>query len=63
LILFHLPDAIHVLAHHVALLRPGGVVLAIDFDGGSIRAEPPVQLVTTIRDWVEKAFRFAGQIP
>src|SRR4051794_26337513 len=52
LILFHLPDAVDVVAHHMAALRPGGVVLMIDFDGGSIRAEPPVQLVTTIRDWV-----------
>ena len=63
LILFHLPDAIDVLAHHLAALRPGGVVLAIDFDGGSIRAEPPVPLVTTIRDWVEAAFRSAGANP
>ena len=63
LILFHLPDAIEVLAHHMMALRPGGVVLAIDFDGGSIRAEPPVPLITTIRDWVEEAFRSAGANP
>lgn len=63
LILFHLPDAIEVLAHHMMALRPGGVVLAIDFDGGSIRAEPPVPLVATIRDWVEEAFRSAGANP
>jgi ubiquinone/menaquinone biosynthesis C-methylase UbiE len=63
LILFHLPDANDVLAHHMAALRPGGIVVAIDFDGGSIRAEPPVQLVTTIRDWVEEAFRAAGANP
>jgi SAM-dependent methyltransferase len=63
LILFHLPDAIDVLAHHLASLRPGGVVLAIDFDGGAIRAEPPVPLVTTIRDWVGDAFRSAGANP
>ena len=63
LILFHLPDAIDVLAHHMASVRRGGVVLAIDFDGGSIRAEPPVPLVTTIRDWVEEAFRSAGANP
>jgi hypothetical protein len=47
----------------MAALRPGGVVLSIDFDGGSIRAEPPVELVTTIRDWVEQAFRSAGANP
>lgn len=63
LILFHLPDAIEVLAHHIAALRPGGVVLAIDFDGRCLRAEPPVQLVTTVRDWLEQAFRSAGANP
>jgi SAM-dependent methyltransferase len=63
LILFHLPDAVDILAHHISALRPGGSVLTIDFDGGSIRAEPPVELVTTIRDWVEEAFRSAGANP
>lgn len=63
LILFHLSDAGEVLAHHLSALRPGGLLLAIDFDGGSMRAEPPVQLVTTLRDWVEKAFRMAGANP
>jgi ubiquinone/menaquinone biosynthesis C-methylase UbiE len=63
LILFHLPDALEVLAHHIAALRPSGIVLAIDFDGGSMRAEPPVQLITTIRDWVDEAFRAAGANP
>lgn len=38
-------------------------MLAIDFDGGSIRAEPSVPLVKTIRDWVEEAFRSAGADP
>jgi ubiquinone/menaquinone biosynthesis C-methylase UbiE len=56
LILFHLPDAIEVIAHHSAALRPGGVMLAVDFDGGSLRAEPPVQLVATIHDWCDEAF-------
>src|SRR2546423_1291800 len=63
LILFHLPDAIEVLAHHIAALRQGGVILVIDFDGGSLRAEPPVQLVTMIRNWVDEAFRSAGANP
>ena len=63
LILFHLPDAGEVLAHHLSAVRPGGLLLAIDFDGGSVRAEPPVQLVTTIRDWVDEAFQLAGANP
>ena len=41
----------------------GGVVLAVDFDGGALRAEPPVQLVATIHDWCEEAFRAAGANP
>lgn len=34
LILFHLPDRLAVLRHHVAALRPGGLVVALDFDLG-----------------------------
>jgi SAM-dependent methyltransferase len=63
LILFHLPDAIDVLAHHLGALRPGGLMLAIDFDGASIRAEPAVPLVTAIRDRVEAAFTSVGANP
>jgi SAM-dependent methyltransferase len=63
LILFHLPDAVEVLAHHLAGLRPGGAVMAIDFDGQAIRAEPPVPLVTTARSWIVGAFRSAGANP
>jgi len=63
LILLHLPDAGEVLAHHLSAVRPGGLLLAIDFDGGSMRAEPPVQLVTTIHDWLEQAFQLARANP
>jgi hypothetical protein len=63
LILFHLPDAIDVLAHHMAALRPGGVVLAIDFDGGSIRAEPPVDLSPGSAIGLRKHSGLPGQIP
>jgi SAM-dependent methyltransferase len=63
LILFHLPDAIEVLAHHSAGLHQRGLILVVDFDGGSMRAEPPVQLVTTIHDWCDEAFRSAGANP
>ena len=37
LVLFHLPDAIDVVRHHAAGLRPGGVFAAIDFDVGAAR--------------------------
>jgi trans-aconitate methyltransferase len=32
LILFHLPDAVEVLRHHVGALTDNGLVLVIDFD-------------------------------
>jgi SAM-dependent methyltransferase len=63
LLLFHLPDAVDVLRHHLQALHPGGVMLAIDSDMGAARADPPVALVTTVLDWVERAFRSAGANP
>jgi hypothetical protein len=47
LILFHLPDAIEVLRHHVHGLTDQGLALMIDFDVRSVRSEPPVALFDT----------------
>ncbi len=63
LLLFHLPDAGDVVRHHAAALRPGGMWVALDFDVGGARAEPPVALVSTLLGWVEAAFRGAGADP
>lgn len=63
LLLFHLPDAVDVLRHHLEALRPGGTMIAIDFDVGTARAEPPVPLVTTAVGWMERGFRSAGADP
>ena len=63
LILFHLPDAVAVLRHHLAALRPGGLLLALDFDLGSSRAEPAVPWVAELLGWVNAAFRHAGASP
>ncbi|WP_420594306.1 class I SAM-dependent methyltransferase [Deinococcus sp.] len=63
LILFHLPDALNVLRHQLGALRPGGVMLMLDFDLGSSRAEPAVPLVSQALGWVMAAFRSAGANP
>lgn len=63
LILFHLPDATAVVRHHLAALRPGGLMLALDYDLGSVRAEPAVPLWSQAGNWVITAFRSVGANP
>lgn len=63
LILFHLPDAVAVLEHQLAALRPGGLLLALDFDLGSVRAEPAVPLIDEAMAWVNSTFRGVGANP
>lgn len=63
LILFHLPDPIAVVRRHLAHLRPGGRFVAIDYDIGSCRTEPPTPLVEVNAKRVIAAFRSAGADP
>ena len=63
LILFHLPDPVEVLRHHLSGLAEDGLMLMIDFDVGSVRSEPPLPLFNAARDWVIEAFRRAGANP
>ena len=42
---------------------PGGLFVAIDFDIGAARTEPPVALASEALDWVIRAFRAAGASP
>jgi hypothetical protein len=63
LILFHLPDPVAVLRHHIDGLAADGLVVIVDFDVGSARSEPPAPLFETARDWVIEAFRRAGADP
>jgi SAM-dependent methyltransferase len=63
LLLFHLPDAVEVLRHHRANLRPGGLMVALDYDEGSARAEPQVALVEQALGWVDAAFVASGANP
>jgi hypothetical protein len=60
---FHLPDAVAVLRHHLGALRPGGLLVAVDFDIGAARTEPAVELAATALGWVDAGFRTAGANP
>lgn len=63
LVLFHLADQSEVVRHHLQNLRSGGLFVAIDFDIGSSRTEPPVALATDCLRWVCEAFASAGASP
>ena len=63
LILFHLADPVDVLRHHAAALRPDGLLIALDFDVGASRSEPPVALADEVLGWVKAAFHHAGADP
>ena len=63
LVLFHLADQSEVVRHHLQNLRSGGLFVAIDFDIGSSRTEPPVALAADCLRWVCEAFASAGASP
>ena len=63
LLLFHVPDPSAVVRHHLQNLRPGGLFVAVDFDLGGTRVDPPVAIVDTAVRWVHDGFRAAGAWP
>jgi SAM-dependent methyltransferase len=63
LLLFHLPDGVDVLRHQMDALRPGGLIVAVDYDIGAMRCEPAVGLFDTATAWMEAAFRAAHANP
>ncbi len=63
-LLFHMSDPAAVVRHHVANnLQAGGLFVALDFDVGSVRTEPPVAIVDTAVAWAHRGFRAAGAWP
>jgi SAM-dependent methyltransferase len=63
LVLFHLADPAAVVRHYLQSLRAGGLFVAIDFDIGSARTEPPVPLAQDALRWILEAFTAAGASP
>jgi SAM-dependent methyltransferase len=63
LLLFHVADPAAVVRHHLANLRPGGAFVAIDFDLGNCRTEPPIAVAQNAIRWVHDAFRASGAWP
>lgn len=63
LLLFHVADPIAVVRHHLQNLKPGGLFVAIDYDIGASRTEPPVPQAEEVIRWVLAAFRAAGAWP
>lgn len=63
LILFHLPDPVGVLRHHLASVRAGGRAVIIDYDLGNPRAQPLDALTDRLAWLIRAAFRGAGADP
>lgn len=63
LILFHLEDPAAVVRHHAAALKPGGLIVAVDFDIGACRTEPPAALADAALEFLLPAFRGVGANP
>ena len=63
LVLFHMADPVAVVCHHLAGLEAAGLMVAVDFDVGASRVDPPTPLATRALGWVMAAFTHAGAHP
>jgi SAM-dependent methyltransferase len=63
LLVLHLPDPAAVMRQYLAAVRPGGLMVAIDYDTGAARAEPQVPIVDRMFALVAATLRSAGADP
>lgn len=63
LVLMYVSDPVPVIRTQASLLRPGGVVVPIEFDFYSARSLPPTPLVDQALSWLGEAFTRSGIEP
>lgn len=63
LVLLYVADPAAVVRQCLTLLRPGGVLLAMEYEMEAVASLPPHPLVTRIGRWIAGAFRHAGRDP
>lgn len=63
LLVLHLADPTSVLRHYLRSVRPGGLMVTLDYDTRAAGAEPAVPLVTQLFDLVAATLRSAGADP
>lgn len=63
LLVLHLPDPVGALRHHLPSLRPGGLLVTLDYDTRAAGAEPPVPVVDRMFGLVAATLRSAGADP
>jgi len=63
LVLFHLADPVLAIRQQLENLGQGGLFVALDFDIGAARAHPPVEFLSEVVGWVDRAFAAAGAAP